>query len=233
MKRSSRSALETASSHFKNHAELHDGRPQQRGSTEGRNTARTVRSFVSTGPRTSTSNARGSVSRPSTSASGRKSRPGTLSTILGTNDDQTVVCAIGEARGVLPLVGVALVNITLGEATLSQICDNQSYVKTIHKLQMANPSRMVFMSTACPPIRDNVLFTLVNELIPDARIELMDRSAWSETDGLEYLHNLAFGSDIDPIKVAVDGKYYSVSSFAAVRVSKGHITTLTLTFIMP
>ncbi|QPH16040.1 hypothetical protein C2857_000582 [Epichloe festucae Fl1] len=215
MTRSSRSALETASSHFKSHAELHNGRPQQRGSTDGRSTARTVQSFVSTGPRTSTSNARGSVSRPSTSASGRKSRPGTLSTILGTNDDQTVVCAIGEARGVLPLVGVALVDITLGEATLSQICDNQSYVKTIHKLQMANPSRMVFMSTACPPIRDNVLFTLVNELIPDARIELMDRSAWSEKDGLEYLHNLAFESDIDPIKVAVDGKYYSVSSFAA------------------
>ncbi|KAG5956536.1 hypothetical protein E4U57_002549 [Claviceps arundinis] len=216
MKRSSKSSLATASTYFQRHGEPRGGPSQQRKASTGRSTARTVRSVASTAPRTSRSNTRGPVSRPSTSASSRKSRPGTLSTILGTNyDDQTIICALGEARGVFPLVGVALVNISLGEATLSQICDNQSYVKTIHKLQMANPSRIVFTATACPPVKDNVLFTLVNELIPDARIELLDRSAWSETDGLEYIHNLAFETDIDPIKVAVLGKYYSVSSFAA------------------
>ncbi|KAG6173980.1 hypothetical protein E4U27_006608 [Claviceps purpurea] len=216
MKRSSKSSLATASTYFQRQGEPRGGPSQQRKASTGRSTARTVRSVASTAPRTSRSNTRGPVSRPSTSASSRKSRPGTLSTILGTNyDDQTIICALGEARGVFPLVGVALVNISLGEATLSQICDNQSYVKTIHKLQMANPSRIVFTATACPPVKDNVLFTLVNELIPDARIELLDRSAWSETDGLEYIHNLAFETDIDPIKVAVLGKYYSVSSFAA------------------
>ncbi|KAG5951835.1 hypothetical protein E4U58_001042, partial [Claviceps cyperi] len=216
MKRSSKSSLATASTYFQRQGKPQGGPSQQRKASTGRSTARTVRSVASTAPRTSRSNIRGPVSRPSTSASSRKSRPGTLSTILGTNyDDQTIICALGEARGVFPLVGVALVNISLGEATLSQICDNQSYVKTIHKLQMANPSRIVFMATACPPVKDNVLFTLVNELIPDARIELLDRSAWSETDGLEYIHDLAFETDIDPIKVAVLGKYYSVSSFAA------------------
>lgn len=249
MKRSSGSAFETASAYFRgppqNQAQggeppagrFQQARPQQWNASSGRSTARTVRSVASTGPRASRSSTRGPVSRPSTSASGRKSRPGTLSTILGTNnDDQTVICALGEARGVIPVVGVALVNISLGEAILSQICDNQSYVKTIHKLQMANPSRIVFMSTACPPVKDNVLFTLVNELIPDARIELLDRPAWSETDGLEYINNLAFESDIDPIKVAVVGKYYSVSSFAAVRGSRTtrHTLTIMLTLsVMP
>ncbi|KAG5985048.1 hypothetical protein E4U55_001789 [Claviceps digitariae] len=228
MKRSSESAFETASTYFRGQVQgkvqgepsddpgrSQQARSQQRNASSGRNTARTVRSVASTGPRGSRSNTRGPVSRPSTSASGRKSRPGTLSTILGTNDDQTIICALGEARGVFPLVGMALVNISIGEAILSQICDNQSYVKTIHKLQMANPSRIIFMSTSCPPVKDNVLFTLVNELVPDARIELLDRPAWSETDGLDYINNLAFESDIDPIKVAVLGKYYSVSSFAA------------------
>jgi len=157
-----------------------------------------------------------------------------LSTILGTNDDQTIICALGEARGVFPLVGMALVNISLGEAILSQICDNQSYVKTIHKLQMANPSRIVFMSTTCPPVKDNILFTLVNELIPDARIELLDRPSWSEVDGLEYINDLAFESDLEPIKVAVLGKYYSVSSFAAVRpVSQTTRHTLTIVLTVP
>ncbi|KAG6002884.1 hypothetical protein E4U21_002706 [Claviceps maximensis] len=223
MTRSLKSAFGAASTYFESRNRSQDqgqserpgGRSQQWNAYGGRSTARTVRSVASTGPRASRSNIRRSASRPSTAASSRRSRPGTLSTILGTNDDQTIICALGEARGVSPLVGMALVNISLGEAILSQICDNQSYVKTIHKLQMANPSRIVFMSTTCPPIKDNVLFTLVNELIPDARVELVDRPAWSETDGLEYINNLAFESDVDPIKVAVVGKFYSVSSFAA------------------
>ncbi|KAG6040892.1 hypothetical protein E4U41_006740 [Claviceps citrina] len=227
MERSSRSAFDTASTYFQNQAQPLGRTPRPWNASSGRSTARTVRSGANSGLRTSRSSTRGPVSRPSTSASSRKSRPGTLSTILGTNDDQTIICAIGEARGVFPLVGVALVNISLGDATLSQICDNQSYVKTIHKLQMANPSRIVFMSTACPPVRDNVLFTLVNELIPDARVELLDRPAWSETEGLEYIHKLAFESDIDPIKVAVEGKYYSVSSFAAAMKYIEHTFTVT------
>lgn len=156
------------------------------------------------------------ASRPSTATSSRKSRPSTLSTIIGSNDHQTIICAVGEARGVAPSVGVAFINVTLGEAVLSQICDNQSYVKTVHKLQMTLPSRIVFMSTACPPNKDSVLYCLVDELIPDAQIEVFDRAAWSEPDGLDYIHKLAFPSDVDPIKVAIHGKYYCVTSFAAV-----------------
>ncbi|TWU72909.1 MutS protein msh4 [Metarhizium rileyi] len=166
-------------------------------------------------PSTTKSDSSLGASRPSTSVSGRKSRAGTLSTVLGTSDQQTIICAVAEARGITPSVGLALVNITLGEAVLSQICDNQSYVKTVHKLQMANPSRIIFMSTACPPNKDSVLYTLVDELIPDADIQILDRSAWSETDGLGHIDNLAFKSDIDPMRVAIQGKYYCISCLAA------------------
>ena len=113
-------------------------------------------------------------------------------------------------------MGVAFVNVSLGEVTLSQICDNQSYVKTIHKLQMMSPSRVVFMSTACPPNRPSTLFLLIQELVPEAKIDSFDRSAWSETSGLEYLRKLAFENDVEPLKVATQGKYYAISSFSAV-----------------
>jgi DNA mismatch repair protein MSH4 len=143
-----------------------------------------------------------------------------------------VICAIGEARGVSPSVGVALVNMTIGEAVLSQICDNQSYVKTVHKIQMASPSTIVFMSTACPPSKDSVLYTLIDELIPSADIEIMNRSAWSEADGLEYLETLAFDSDVDPMKVAIQGRYYCISSLAAVSmILNSHMTLHLLTHI--
>jgi DNA mismatch repair protein MSH4 len=151
-------------------------------------------------------------SRPDT-ASGRKSR---AASVLGHDDSQSIICAVSEARGVSPAVGVAFVNVSLGEVILSQICDNQSYVKTIHKIQMMGPSRILFMSTACPPHGSSTLFTLVQEHIPEAQLDAMDRSAWSEMAGMDYIKDLAFESDIEPIKVAIQGKYYATASFSAV-----------------
>ncbi|SPJ82053.1 related to MSH4 - meiosis-specific protein [Fusarium torulosum] len=166
---------------------------------------------------------RPSVSRPSTvrpasrpgTAPGRKSRNGTASSILGLSETQSIVCAVSEARGVSPAVGVAFVNVSIGEVIISQICDNQSYFKTIHKIQLSAPSRILFMSTVCPPNNPSTLFSLVQNLIPEAQIDALDRSAWSETEGLEYIHNLAFKDDIKPLKVAIQGKFYAISSFAA------------------
>ncbi|KAF4445904.1 hypothetical protein F53441_10375 [Fusarium austroafricanum] len=176
-----------------------------------------------TGFSTSRASTRPSISRPSTvrpasrpgTASGRKSRNVTASSILGLSEAQTIVCAVSEARGVSPAVGVAFVNVSIGEAVLSQICDNQSYVKTIHKIQLSAPSCILFMSTACPPNNPTTLFSLVENLVPEAQIDALERSAWSETDGLEYIHNLAFKDDIEPLKVATQGKFYAISSFAA------------------
>ncbi|KAM5347678.1 hypothetical protein ACJ41O_007502 [Fusarium nematophilum] len=149
------------------------------------------------------------------SASGRKSRNGTTTSILGYSDAHTIVCAISEARGVSPEVGVAFVDVSIGDVALSQICDNQSYVKTIHKIQMSSPSRILFMASACPPSRPCTLFSLVEELAPEARIDSLDRSAWSEAEGLQYMQNLAFREDVGPLKVATQGKFYAVTSFAA------------------
>lgn len=123
---------------------------------------------------------------------------------------------MSEARGVSPAVGIAFVNVSLGEAVISQICDNQSYVKTIHKIQLSAPSRILFMTTACPPNNPSTLFSLIQDLIPETQIDAMERSAWSETEGLEYIHNLAFKDDIKPLKVATQGKFYAISSLAAV-----------------
>jgi DNA mismatch repair protein MSH4 len=175
--------------------------------------------YVPSGTSTRPSVSRPSIVRPASrpgTASGRKSRNGTASSILGLSETQSIVCAVSEARGVSPVVGVVFVNVSIGEVIISQICDNQSYVKTIHKIQLSAPSRILFMSTVCPPNNPSTLFSLVQNLIPEAQIDALDRSAWSETEGLEYIYNLAFKDDIEPLKVAIQGKFYAISSFAAV-----------------
>lgn len=139
-----------------------------------------------------------------------------MTSILGPNEAHDTICAVSEARGVTPSVGVAFVNVSIGEVVISQICDNRAYVKTIHQIQLTSPSRILFMSTTCPPNNPSALFSLVQNLTADTQIDALDRSAWSETEGLEYIHNLAFKEDIEPLKVAMQGKFYAISSFAAV-----------------
>lgn len=132
---------------------------------------------------------------------------------------QNIICAVSEARGVSPSVGVAFINTSLGEAILSQICDTQSYVKTVHKMQLIGPSKIIFMSTACPPIASSTLFNTVQESVLGASLEPFDRSAWLEESGLEYIEKLAFEDDIEALKVATEGKYYAIASFGAVCLS--------------
>ncbi|KAM3542195.1 hypothetical protein ARSEF1564_004862 [Beauveria bassiana] len=162
-----------------------------------------------------------SLSRPTT-ASGRKSRATNASSVVG--EAQTIVCAVCEARGVSPSVGIAFVNTSLGEAVLSQICDNQSYVKTLHKIHINWPSRIICLAQGTRP---SSLMSLLRTMFADIPIDVTDRSFWSETKGIEYINKLAFETDIPPIQVAIQGKYYAVSALAAAMAQIEHQFSIT------
>ncbi|KAI1178770.1 muts domain V [Nemania sp. FL0916] len=172
--------------------------------SQSRSTSRSV---------TSTSRLSGQHQRrqPST-VSGRKSRA--TSSIRG-SDSHIVICAITEARGVSPSVGLSFVNITTNEAVLSQICDTQFYVRTIHKIQMYEPSAILMVNTALPPNPKSNLVSIIEAELPDTTIEPLDRRYWSEYVGLEFIQSLAFRDDLEAIKVAIGGNFYATCSFAA------------------
>ncbi|KAL7629513.1 MutS protein msh4 [Parahypoxylon ruwenzoriense] len=160
-------------------------------------------------PRPSTSTSR--LSSTST-ASGRKSRA--ASSVWG-SESHEIICAVTESRGVSPTVGLAFVNITTSEAVLSQICDSQFYVKTVHKIQMYEPSTILIVNTAFPPNPKSSLLSIIEEELSDTQIEALDRKYWSENTGLEFIQTLAFREDLEAIKVAIEGNFYATSSFAA------------------
>lgn len=148
-----------------------------------------------------------------TSTSGRKSR---AASSIGASEGHQIICAVSEARGVSPSVGIAFVNISTGEVVLSQICDNQSYVKTIHKMTVFEPSRILIVSSACPPNPKSSLFATIEEELPGITRVALDRKYWSETAGLDFIQTLAFREDIEAIKVAIQGNFYATCSFSAV-----------------
>ncbi|KAI9705759.1 MAG: MutS protein msh4 [Bogoriella megaspora] len=150
-----------------------------------------------------------SKGRPSTG------RPRTGASTLAATDQQ-VVCAVSESRGVAPTVGLAFVNLDTGEAVLSQICDNQTYVRTINKLAVYCPSQILLMSTAANP--KSKMFSIIEENLEEfnSSITLLDRRYWAENLGFDYIQQLAFAEDVEAIRLAIGDNYFAVCCIAAV-----------------
>ena len=115
-----------------------------------------------------------------------------------------------------PTVGLAFVNITTGEAVLSQICDNQFYARTINKLIVFEPSEILIVSTAAPPNERSKMYKIVEENVIGAKLVSVDRKYWSETTGLEFIQQLAFSEDLEALRIAIGGNYFATCCFAAV-----------------
>lgn len=152
--------------------------------------------------------ARPSTARPS---SGRRSR---ASSTLG-GDSQQIICAVSESRGVSPTVGLSFVNITTGEAVLSQICDNQFYARTLNKMQVFEPT-LILIIASCGPPNPSKMYLVIEENIIGSKIVTVDRKYWVEFAGLEFIQQLAFVEDVEALKVAVEGNFFATCCFAAV-----------------
>lgn len=135
---------------------------------------------------------------------------------IGGGVSQHIVCAVSESRGVSPTVGLAFVNVSTGEAVMSQICDNQFYVRTILKLQVFEPTEVLLVSTSGPPNPKSKMYSLIEEEVIGSRIVYVDRRYWSEPAGMDFIQQLAFPEDIEAIKVATGGNFYATCCLAAV-----------------
>ena len=204
------------------HANMATNKPTSTSYTTGTTTNRvsTSNQLVSnSNPFYTTKEYATTTSRPHTGArsTGHPStaRPRTGVSTLGA-ENQEIICAVSESRGIAPTVGLAFVNLDTGEAVLSQISDSQTYVRTVHKLTVFNPTNILIMETASDP--KSKLFSILEDSLEDieCNITLLNRQYWAETTGIEYIQALAFAEDVESIKTAVIGNYYAVCCFAAV-----------------
>lgn len=126
---------------------------------------------------------------------------------------QDIVCAVSESRGISSTVGLAFVNLSTAEAVLCQICDSKTYIKTITKLGVFEPSEILLMNTA----KDSMLCHIIQENLPEPTFTFLDRRCWSEKAGHEYVDRLAFAEEADSLRVTLGGNYFAACCFAAVR----------------
>ncbi|KAF3099838.1 MutS protein msh4 [Orbilia oligospora] len=163
-------------------------------------------------PQTTTSNhpgTRGAGARP-------PSRPRTAGSISGgPSTSQQVICALTESRGVVAQVGLAFVNVSTAECTLCEICDSQTYVRTLHKLAVFDPLEILIPETILPP-RTSKIPGIIQENLPGARLTTLPRKYYNENIGMDYISRLSFKSEAESVQVAISGKFYAISAAAAV-----------------
>jgi DNA mismatch repair protein MSH4 len=69
-------------------------------------------------------------------------------------------------------------------------------------------------------VADTKLISIIRENLEVDRygiaMQSLNRRYWSETNGHEYVQQLAFPNDLESLKVSIGGNYFAVCSFAAV-----------------
>lgn len=144
-----------------------------------------------------------------------RSRPRTVATSTS-YDDNEIICAISESRGISPTIGLSFINLSTSEAVLCQFADTQMYARTCHKIKVFSPSEIIFTSTA----QGSKLLSIIQENVEVERNDILmtsiDRRYWAENTGHEYLQQLAFPDDIESLKISIGGNYFAACCFAAV-----------------
>jgi len=98
------------------------------------------------------------TSKATPSVAPTRQRPATGVSRIG--GSQNITCALIESRGIAATIGLCFVNLSTGkgsqvlfqytltntdkgECALSEICDSQQYVRTLHKLHVYDPTEVM------------------------------------------------------------------------------------------
>jgi DNA mismatch repair protein MSH4 len=149
-----------------------------------------------------------SISRPHTAAG------------ISTINNQEIICAVIESKGVSPTVGIAFLNLDSAEAILCQISDNQSYVRTIQKLSVYGPTIILV-----PSYGNNAssnLHDCIEQQLPESQLQAIERRYFAEDSGTELLKSLAFVDDHEAIVASLKACYFPICCFGAVSYLKYH-----------
>jgi DNA mismatch repair protein MSH4 len=170
-------------------------------------------SYQYDGEETTNSRTRTGRSRAGGSAT---TRPRTAASTIAGAEHQQLVCAINESRGTAPTVGLALVNLITSEAVLCQICDSQTYVRTVQKLCVYGPSEILMANSQTTS--KSKLLPIIEECAEElgSKVIGVDRGYFAEDAGHDWIRNLAFPEDLEAIKISVEGNFFAVCCIAAV-----------------
>jgi DNA mismatch repair protein MSH4 len=116
------------------------------------------------------------------------------------------------------MIGVAVINMTVGEVDLFRIVNDDKYRRLAETLWRAStwPQTFVVLKTAVDQHSKSTVTDCLEKEFPDADIVPMDREHWNESEGLKLIDRFAWRADIKAIRQDLDRNFYVSCAFSAV-----------------
>ncbi|RZC37285.1 mutS protein -like 4-like [Asbolus verrucosus] len=137
-----------------------------------------------------------------------------LSTTLSTDTESRIIIALTEGRGDARCeVGMASIDLSLPTLILCQISDAQSYINTLTKINILNPTDIVIPATFLESIH-NRLVDKIKKQFPKIKILSAPRKTFNKSNGMDRILQLCLPS-INTICVGLQHKYYALAAASA------------------
>ncbi|KAF8939155.1 MutS protein msh4 [Dissophora ornata] len=211
---------------------------QQQSTTRRSTPAPTVRS-TSTSIRSSRSGTgyypriKSTIDRNEGSTVGSKARQPKISGPTSSkNSDGGFLAAIVEGRGTGAEVGMCFCDLKTSEVILCQLtcfnsspssthptalkmADSQTYVRTLQKLSLFEPSEILMPTSAVDPVNTK-LVKIVKESLPSSTITPVARRLFNDSTGLQYIKKYTIKEGSASLLLGIPTKYFCLAATAAV-----------------
>lgn len=141
-----------------------------------------------------------------------------------------VVCAISESRS-SDVVGIATINITLGQVDITRILNDDRYqrlTETLWRMPVWPQIFLVLKKIVAEQSKSLLVYRL-KQHFPDAEVVPLDRAHWNESEGLRMIDRFAWRKDIKVIRANLEHNFYASCAFSAVRSSQIFCRSVPLT----
>ncbi|XP_066140533.1 LOW QUALITY PROTEIN: uncharacterized protein [Euwallacea fornicatus] len=125
-------------------------------------------------------------------------------------DEDRIVVAITEGRGQARCeVGIAVVNVTKPVLVLCQTSDSQNYIDTLTKLNIFNPSVIVFPATF--ETRNNRLLLEIKKYFNKTKLIFIPRKGFNKENALDKLTKICIPKSLCQLYV-IKNRYYALAA---------------------
>lgn len=166
--------------------------------------------------RTSTSTSRRSTNNNNTNSyigSRAVSRAKAVSEGAGGSD--RVICAISEGRGAATVVGLCFLILGTNECVVCNIVDSQTYIRTLQKLDVFNPTEILMPAASVTGPTKSKLCILIEQYFGGAKLISTNRRDYNAPTGIEYLTKWVAPAEAESVSYELSTKYYTACSAAA------------------
>lgn len=166
-------------------------------------------------------------SRRSRNQSRLASGTATTAFAMVNNGPERILCSIFEvAKDIGTRVGICVIKYHTGEMILSDYMDSQIYIRTVHKIQIYQPTEILFPSSSLSPVVSK-LATIIKFNI-DENVRIIETSAkfFNLRDGLAAVEKYMIENDRKQVRVdEFKDKVFALNSTAAAMYYTGEIVS--------